>query len=206
MAANSDFIAAAYPEPWQILGVNLRPFSLGHYIKLSRLKCAFVSEKEETATLGDLLLGIIVCSMPTATDFSKDDFWNWLQRKDGGIRYSLYAIKQRILRRQVATPAEYDVFVWGKQNKGIEFASKVKLFSDYIEKHSVAPAYVEHPNDNPKGSGAHWTQTVIQCLTSRCGYTQEEALNAPMSRALADYIKQCESDGAVTILPQEAIV
>lgn len=206
MAIADNFFAAAHPEPWQILGVKLKPFSLGHYIKLARLGCAFVSEKEERATLSDLLLGVVVCSMPTATDPDKDPFWVWLNRTKGGWRYTLYKLGKQMMRQQYSTPAEYDAFVWGKKLGAIDFSSKVQMFSDYMDKCSAMPAYVEEKRDQPpKASGAHWCQSVLSSLVSKCGYTMEEALNVPVSRALSDFIKQAESDGAVRILPPEAL-
>jgi hypothetical protein len=207
MAISTDFFSAAYPEPWQVLGVKLRPFSLGHYLKLSRLGCAFVSDKEETATLSDLLLGVVVCSMPTKPVVEDDPFWQWLGRQRGGWRHRIYSIIQRLRRKPAASPAEYDAFLWGKRVGEIDLPGKVKIFADYIEQHSAAPAYVEeHKTIAPKISGAHWTQSVLSCLVSKCGYTMEEALNVPVSRALSDFLKQAESDGAVRLLPAEALV
>ena len=206
MSVSADFFAAAYPEPWQVLGVKLRPFSLGHYIKLSRLGCAFVSDKEEHATLSDLLLGIVVCSMPNHVDQSRDEFWQWLSRTEGGWRWKLYKFGQWLRSKPVASPAEHDAFVWGKQIGEVDLPSKVKLFADYLDACSVSPAYVEENKDTPsKPSGAHWTQSVLSALVSKCGYTMEEALNVPISRELSDFIKQAESDGAVRILPPEAL-
>lgn len=206
MAIANDFFAAAYPEPWQILGVQLRPFSLGHYLKLSRLNCAFVSETETNASLSDLLLGVVVCSMPTHVDQAKDPFWQWLGRKHGGLRYRLYKVKQRLFRRAVATPAEYDAYLWGKRIGKIDFASKVKMFSDYMDKCSACQPYVEEKTDaQPKVSGAHWAQSVLSALVAKCGYDMETALNVPISRALADFLKHAESEGTIRLLPSEAL-
>lgn len=205
MAIANNFFAAAYPEPWQVLGVKLRPFSLGHYLKLSRLGCAFVSDKEQTATLSDLLLGVVVCSMPTTVDQDQDPFWRWLGRRSGGIRWQVYRAFQWLRRKPVASPAEYDAFVWGRKVGEIDLGQKVRMFADYMDQCSSAPPYVEeHQSSPPKASGAHWTQAVLSSLVSKCGYTMQEALNVPVSRALADFIKQAETDGAVRILPEGA--
>ncbi len=206
MAVSANFFAAAYPEPWQVLGVKLRPFSLGHYIKLSRLGCAFVAEQEQTATLSDLLLGVVVCSMPTAVEQDKDEFWKWLARTEGGWRWKIYRFYQWLRSKPIATPAEHEAFLWGKRVGEIDFPAKVKLFSDYMDACSVAPPYVEEQQSTPpKPSGAHWTQKVLAALVSKCGYTMDEALNVPISRALSDFIKQAETDGVVRILPAEAL-
>ena len=129
--------------------------------------------------------------MPTTVDQSADPFWQWLGREHGSWRYRLYSFKQRLFRRKVATPAEYDAYLWGKRLGQIDVPAKVKLFSDYLDAHSAAPPYVEEKQSAPpKPSGAHWTQSVLSALVSKCGYTMEEALNVPVSRALSDFIKQ----------------
>ena len=51
-----DYLHSIIPEPVTILGQDLRPFSLGHYLLLQRLECAFVCEDKEPL-LGDLLWG-----------------------------------------------------------------------------------------------------------------------------------------------------
>lgn len=207
MEVANNYFEAAYPEPYQILGVRLRPFSLGHYIKLSRLGCAFVSETEQNAKLSDLLLGIVVCSMPTSADQEKDEFWKWLSRRNGGIRYRFYKAFKQLFRMPYSTPAEYDFFMWGKKMGLIDFKAKVGMFSEYMAKHSAIPAYVEEKRDAPpRPSGSHWVHSVLVSLVSNCGYTMEDALNAPISRALSDFIKKAESDGAVRIIPSEALV
>lgn len=206
MAIADNFFSAACPEPWQVLGVKLRPFSLGHYIKMARLDCAFVSETARTATLPDLLLGVIVCSMPTEVDQEHDPFWRWLGRRRGGWRWEAYRLGKWFVRKPAASPAEYDAYLWGKRIGGVDLAEKVKLFSDYMESCSAMPPYVEEGCGGAgKISGAHWTQSVLSSLVSRCGYNMREALNVPLSLALADFIKQAETDGAVRILPGEAV-
>ena len=207
MAIAKDFFAAAIPEPWQILGVKLRPFSLGHYLKLSRLGCAFVSEQETNASLSDLILGCIVCSMPTTVDQEADPFWLWLGRTTGGLKYKLHAAKQRMLGKKIPTPAEYDCFIWGEQlGSKINLAEKIQQFKSYLDSNSVVPPYVEIKRESSgHTSGAHWTHSVLSALVSRCGYDMEQALNVPVSRALSDFIKQAETDGAVSILPSEVV-
>ncbi len=88
----------------------------------------------------------------------------------------------------------------------IDLPERVKMFSDYMEACSAMPAYVEeHQSTPPKASGAHWAQSVLACLVAKCNYDMRDALNVPMSRALADFLKQAETDGAVRILPPEAL-
>lgn len=205
MAIAKDYFAAACPEPWQILGVKLKPFSLGHYIKLHRLGCAFVSEIDTEAGLQDLVMAVVVCSMSSDADQDEDQFWTWLNRRTGGLRYRLYRLKQKLFGKSIATPAEFDVYRWGKRVGEVDVAEKVKMFSQYMELCSAMPAYVEETKTGAKESYAHWAQSVLHALVSKCGYSINEAMNAPMSRAMADFIKQAEVDGVVRILPSEAV-
>ncbi len=200
MATTSNYFDAAYPEPWQVLGVNLKPFSLGHYVKLYRLGCAFVGDEVKPATLGDLLLGVAVCSMDSHPDPAKDQFWQWLNND-----------KHRGWRRVVAwfckktpTPAEIDMAKFGRQIGMFNFAEKARLFAQYIEAHSKSPAYWEtNSNQSQNGAGGHWSQSVLHVLVSKCGYSSEEAHNIPLSKALADFFKHAENEGAVRLMTQE---
>src|SRR5437588_535962 len=57
------YFKAAVPEPYRIFGLRLLPLSLGRYRLLRRFGVAFVAEGEATATMQDLVLGILICSM-----------------------------------------------------------------------------------------------------------------------------------------------
>lgn len=198
-----DYFSAAYPEPWQVLGVRLLPFSFGHYIKLHRLGCAFVSEEEEAATIGDLLLGIVVCSMRSHPDPEQDPFWQWLHRESPT---GLLARLRWSLRRHKLTPAEFEIMEWGKRVGIFNLKDKAELFAKYIKQHSEVPAYVEEPSDTPaRESGAHWAQSVMAALVSKCGYTQMEAYNVPMPKAMQDFFKHAESEGSIRLLPREVV-
>ena len=63
MKPTADYFTAAIPEPWQILGLRLKSFSLGHYRILKRFKCAFVDDETSQVTREDLIFGVLVCSM-----------------------------------------------------------------------------------------------------------------------------------------------
>lgn len=197
--ARADYFQSSFPAPWVVLGLDLRPFSLGHYIKLRALECAFVSDATEQATLGDLLIGVIVCHFSTDPDPSADPFWNWLNRP---ARFNLLAW---LFRKTPLTPAEREVYKMGKKLGKIDFAEKVKLFSDYIKAHTQEPGYWKLKEEGDSRSGAHWSHAVVSALCSECGYTQREALNAPMNRALQDYYRAAENHGHVRLMTADEL-
>lgn len=204
---SNTYSTAAYPDPWRVLGIQLKPFSLGHYLKLHRLNCAFVADESRTATLGDLLLGVAVCSMDSHPDASRDPFWQWLNRAepDGLLAAWWYRVRVRVagwFKTKLLTPAEMDIYRLGKHCGNIDFPAKVKLFSDYIGHHSKVPGYWQENTDSKK-SGAHWSHAIVQVLVSKCGYTQQEAYSAPMCKAFADFFKYCEGEGGIRLMTQE---
>lgn len=207
--ASFNYFTAAYPEPWQILGVNLKPFSVGHFIKLKRLGCAFVAEDSTPATIGDLLLGIIVCSMSSDPDPEQDEFWRWYHRESphgiyGGLMWRLKKVAARILGKQMLTPAEYDVYQFGRRVGQFDLEEKCKLFQRYVADNTIAlPHWIEPPKGDEKKSGAHWVHSMVSCLSSHCGYSAKEAYNTTFAKALADYLKHAESNGIVRLMTEE---
>jgi len=209
--AKLDYFSAAYPEPWQIIGVNLRPFSIGHFLKLKRLDCAFVADGESVASVGDLLLGIIVCSMPSSPDTERDAFWKWYHRRSpegmfAGLRWRAKKRAARLLRKEMLTPAEFDVYQFGRSVGVFSLKEKSAMFQSYIAAHTGSlPHWIEPSNGSERKSGAHWIHSMISCLTSSCGYTIAEAYNVSFGKALADYLKHAENNGAVRLMTDAEI-
>ena len=201
--ATNDYFRAAYPEPWQVLGVRLLPFSFGHYLKLHRLGCAFVAEDSKSATIGDLLLAVVVCSMRSHPDPEQDPFWQWLHREqpDGFLARLWWK-----LHRHKFTPAEVEIMRWGRKVGVFNINEKAELLARYIKEHSQVPPYVEKSSDTPaREAGAHWAQSVIAALVAKCGYTQLEAYNVPMPKAMADFFKHAENEGSIRLLPPDVV-
>ena len=197
--ARKDYFDAACPEKWQILGVQLRPFSFGHYLKLRHFNCAFVADKSASPTLGDLLIGIAVCSMSSNPDPCKDEFWAWWNQP---ATKSIFAT---LFRKLPMTPAERQIVKWGKQIGEFDLAEKAKLFADYIRSHTEAPAYWVLEEKGSGKTGAHWSQATITGLVTQCNYTQVEAYNVPMNKALHDYLKAAEESGAIRLMTEEEV-
>lgn len=55
-----DYLKAALPDPVTLLGKQLLPFSIGHYMWLTRLENGFLCATEQN--FGDLVSGVLVCS------------------------------------------------------------------------------------------------------------------------------------------------
>ena len=172
---SASYIKAAIPEPHVILGRKLRPFCIGHYLILSRFDCAYVSETSANASREDLIFAVLVCSM------RPKDFMAFVE--DDG--------------------AEKAVKDWGKKVGVFDFKEKSDAFQNYLAEHSQMPAFwIEQDGQR---SGAHWTQSVLLCLTSQLGYTREEAEEMPLTQAFHDYLKHAENNGAVRLMTPEEL-
>ena len=173
---SASYIKAAIPEPHTILGRKLRPFCVGHYKILSRFDCAYVSEKSAQASREDLIFAVLVCSM------RPKEFLEFIEQAD----------------------FEKQLKGWGKKVGLFDLKEKSDAFQKYLDEHSKMPAvWFEQ---EASSSGAHWTQSVLLCLTSELGYTREEAEEIPLSQAFHDYLKHAEINGAVKFMTDEEIV
>lgn len=192
---NRDYISAVIPEPVTILGLRLRPFCIGHYQILSRFDCSYVSEKETVASREDLIFAVLVCSMSPA------DFIEWAARDEKPTGWQ--RLLAWCLRKQPKGRLEKAIADWGRKIGVFDFAEKSAMFQKYLADNSKMPRFWEE--EGGKASGAHWSQSVMLCLTSKLGYTHKEAEELPLSQAFHDFLKHAESEGSVRLMTEEEI-
>ena len=171
----ADYFTATMPEPWQILGLRLQPFPLGHYKLLKRHGCAFVSDTEQSATRADLLLGVLCCSMPV------EEFEQFIEQPD--------------FQEQIKS--------WGNTIGLFDLNSRAEMFKQYIEQQSQVPKYWEEKEGGV--SGAHWAHCLEVTLRAELGWTAQDLNTQPLSKAFADYFKHAENQGMVKLMTPEEI-
>jgi len=165
-----EYLHSIIPEPVTILGQELRPFSLGHYLLLNRLECAFLSEDKEPL-LGDLLLGLLVCS-------------------------NTYEVAQDLLRRDDLGD---DIKAWAGNVGEFEADEKAQLFSDYLSRAMEVPKFWTSGQANGSKAGAPWPQLVRTRLLSEGGLTARELMNQPLGQTWWDYLALNEQKGALKL-------
>lgn len=199
--ANNIF-RASLPDPFCVLGLTLKPFSLGHYYNLTRHGCAFVSEKHEQATVDDLIFACLVCSM------TFDEFNAWLNMPPLTVAARVREVlKSRSWREVVVSLSGskpmLDVVRWGRKFGVFSVAEKAELFCRYLAEHSKQPRiWIEKESD---GSGSHWAHNIFVTLTGQLGFTREQALNIPLREALLHFYKHAENMGIVRLMTDEEI-
>ena len=187
------------PEAPRICGLQLKPLSIGRYRLMARFKVAFVSETETTATAGDLLMGVLICSMECEAfkRFAADKrFKKTLQK--WGRRYGFFP------------PRYFDVPIigsWLKKRIGdaidqadaAYLSKQVEAFQKYIKDGSATPDYYDE-SEAGRVSGAHWSQSIESVLRGEQGWTRQEIDEEPLNKAMWDYFKHMENQGMVSLM------
>ena len=207
MRGDNDIFAAKLPVPYRILGLRLRPFSLGHYIHLRRQGCAFVSDSVTNATPTDLVMACLVCSM-SFEEFETLIFSERLSFKEKLASFfrALFLIESpmEFIAAVKSSPLQYKVLKWSRKIGHFDFQKKAQLFEKYLSEGTVRPKYwVE--KESPHESGAHWSQTVFITLTGNLGFSQTEALNMGLREALLHFFKSSEELGSVRLMTESEI-
>ena len=169
---------------------------------LAHCKVAFVAESEREATPGDLLVGVMICSIGTEkfekvvshADFKKS-LNKWGQRigffEPRCYKWPLIgAMLKKILEPHFA---ESDFKYLNEQ---------MEAFQKYIVEGSRAPEFWDESPDS-KISASHWSHSVEVILRGALGWSDEEINTKPLSKALWDYFKHCENIGLVRLISAE---
>lgn len=174
---SASYAKAAIPEPHTILGQRLRPFSLGHYLILSRFDSPFLAENGAAIDRNDLIFAVMVCAM----DYQ--EFFDFMQ----------------------SPKHEEKIRAWGNAVGLFDVEAKIMAFHAYLLSGMKAPKFWDEGEGKPKPSGTHWSQSMILTLTGKLGYTHREVLNCPLTKAISDYLRHHEEQGAVRIMTDEEI-
>jgi hypothetical protein len=196
--------AQAIPEPYQILGLKLLPLSIGRYRRLARHDCAFVAKGMAEAGVGDLLLGVVICSMRcdefdalvVAPGFAKD-------LKQWGDRVMP---TPRMAKLKWLYPF-WDISFLGKrwrENHSVNLLERFELFKRYIAGAQAMPRFYSKATGG-KTSAAHWVDNVEMVLRSELNWTSEEVNEQPLSKALADWCNWAHANGHIELFTDEDI-
>lgn len=181
-----NYSATILPEPYRIMGISLKPFTLGHYFLLQKFGCGFVSDNPENkCDITDLIVGIAICSHDYSDfeqKYSSGKIFKWLNS-------------------------------WGKQlNKQLNkqdcfnLLEKFELFKQYIKTSCHVPMYWKNQDESESvEKGAHWSAHLLNILTSKLNYTREKAFDLQMSNALTEYLVYCEAEGAITLIRDDEL-
>ena len=183
------FYLAAIPEPRTILGLRLRPFSLGHIILLQRLESAFVCGG--IPDYGDLALTVLICASTYEEGIAhldnpdlRDELGRWSKQLTGADKWSV--------RLGFRKPTKIDI------------AEKAKALSDYISEGSKIPNYQFNPSDFVEISCPS-AQIVKVTLMKEMKFTENEILNRSWALCLWDFVTLKAISGSLKMVDNNDI-
>ncbi len=199
----TEFVQAI-PEPFQILGLRLLPLSIGRYRRLARHECAFVASGKSEATVGDLLLGLVICSMRC------DEFDALVVAP--GFAKDLKAWSQKVMPTPIASKVKWIYVLWNasplskrwRNKHDVNLLEKFELFKRYIAEAQAMPRFYSKATSG-KTSAAHWVDNVEMVLRSELNWTSEEVNEQPLSKALADWCNWAHANDHIEMFTDEDI-
>ena len=184
-----EFYSVAVPEHRQILGLPLRPLSLGHLILLHRVKSAFICEG--TVNYQELAIAALICS---------------LSYEDG-----LAALKDcdtpKLLKRlgeRITGIRDWRVRLGFRKARVIDLPANVAAFFSYLKDNSSIPHYSYTPGDF-KTVDCPQVQIVKVTLMRDLHFSDTEILNRSWAMCLWDYVTLRALKGEVSLVARDEI-
>lgn len=186
---HGPYYKAAIPDPCRLLGLKLRPLSLGHLLLLRRVGSAFVTGGRPG--YDDLALSVFICSQT---------YEEGCAALDDPELPAFMARWQRRLCNQFGL-----LYVIGlRKEQPIDLPAKALEFTEYMKAGSEHPDFTWN-EDGGKAIDAPIEQIVKVKLMSCTALTESEILNRPWSLSLWDYITLKVLDGQVEFSDAEEI-
>jgi hypothetical protein len=229
---NEDYFQAIIPEPPVVCGLPLKPLSVGRYRLMARFKVAFVADIPAMAGTRDLVYGVLICSMKCdefAAFISGEScesksrqffrkYFPWLTRTFCGKEPTLKSRMRQWMRRYGFMPPR--CFTWFLIGRLIErvfggivlqadaqyLEEQARIFQEYVTTGALdlSSRVMLEPTD-AAASGAHWSQGIEATLREFQGWTKEEIDEEPLTKAVYDFYKHLEAQGACRFLTDEEV-
>jgi hypothetical protein len=179
----SDYYLAAIPEPVTLLGLRLKPFSLGHVVLLHRIESSFVVGG--VPTCDDLAASVLICAQDyreAIESFNNPDLTKFMARW----------FKKLTWRG------------WFKRRGFVDLEAKAKEFAEYVKNGSKLP-YYSFTEADVKESHQEPVQSVKIALMTKTTLTESELMDRPWGLCLQDFIALQVMEGKCQIQDREEI-
>lgn len=184
-----DFYKVAVPEPTTLLGLRLRPFSLGHLILLHRVESVFVDGG--APTYEDLAISVLICSQDWKGGceiFNEPDLVRFMLRwHDKLTGRDKWLVKLGLRRPTV-----------------VDLESKCKEFADYLSQGMRLPCYSYDPSDSRQVE-LPMVQMVKCRLMKEMGFSEAELMDRSWALCLWDYVTLQALNGEVKVYKRDDI-
>lgn len=191
------FLRALHPAPYRILGIELRPFSLGHSLLLHDIGSPFVAEELREFTVHDLFIALSICALPYEKGKALgEDAKGWKKKCDEwvakNIRHNCGGLWSRLWR-----------IARGKPLPDWDIANDVRAFFRYLSEGNARPDYKAEPGNDMAFLYSPWQLRMMVKLRREFGMTRSEILDMPLAEAWWMYLGAVEADGSIQICTED---
>ena len=190
---SAGFYRAAIPEPWVIMGLRLRPFSLGHLILLHRVDSAFV--RGGTPDFEDLALSVYLCA------HTYEDGLDALSDP------RVPGFMARWAKRLTAPTWRHRLPKWmpfAKAPKPLDMDGHCDNFRQYLSDAFAQPTFSFDPNKT-RSISAPGPAVLHSTLLFGTGLSESEILNRPYALSVYDWLTRKNMEGHIEFIDQEEI-
>ncbi|HYE30534.1 MAG TPA: hypothetical protein VEH27_03835 [Methylomirabilota bacterium] len=174
MSQEAAYFAAAFPRERLILGERVQPLSLGHAMLLHLIETPFFLAEAKVGD-GDLAVVVVLCSRKFKDAFE--------------------VINQPERLRQLS-----EGLLWRKSEERLQEARQIVY--EYLVR-SFDPPPVKRNSGPGRPAGAPFLLSVKLTLQMDLGYSEADALDMPLSKALWEHIGALDRKGLVEMLTPE---
>lgn len=191
------FLRALHPRPCRILGIELRPFSLGHSLLLNDINSPFVAESPAPTTVHDLYIALSICALKYETAKAlADEADAWRKLCDEWIA-------ENIKRNCGGTWARIWKIARGRPLPEWDISKDVHAFFKYLADGNARPDYKAEPGNDMAFLYSPWQLRMIVKLRREFGMSREEIMDMPLAEAWWMYLGSVEADGSIQICTEE---
>lgn len=179
---NETFLDAHLPEPFRILGLTLKPFSLGHITILKRIESPYITGEASEFLPADLTAAVLICAH------------DW----EGGkalLNQRNLAFEVFKWMRRLNRPHSLWKRLFGPREK-IDWPEKAKLFQRYLEQGLDTPEY-SYDAERSRGVNAPVEHQVRVALMAGMHLSEDEVMNRPWRLSMSDFLLLRALDGQI---------
>ena len=182
------FYTAAIQEPFTILGLRLRPLSLGHILLMNRVGSAFLSG--DPLRYEDLAISVFICANRYVDALSALD--------DPMLPRSMLRWSQKLTRTR---PIDR---LLRRKPTPIDFTAKAESFRDYLRQGSWHPDF-HSKSDEGNAIEAPPEHLIRIKLMRELGISETEIMDRSWSQCLTDFYLLRALDGSINIVDNAEI-
>ncbi len=176
------YMEAVFPDPPQVLGIQIRPLSAGHKLLLEHLDCV-------DGTIEGLALSVCICS----------------QTYSAGIRFissPQFGRNMARFARALSTEGRWPF----RRVRVVDWAKEWATFIEHLKSGSKMPEIQWKEKNGEGGSAGAPEVNLVKCsLLSNHICTESEFLDRPWVLSIWDHWTLCEQRGLIRILSDEDV-